>query len=159
MSSSFFFLFFFFLFRAAPRAYGSVPRLGVESELQLPVYTTATATQNRSHVCDLHHSSQQRQIPNPLSENRDQTHILMDTSWIRFHCATLGTPISSSLSVGTWTLCTGYRSTGNLKGISFQKLNFSMLFSLKWTYLWSRVSGCLSFFTSAWQLPSATKNK
>ena len=30
-----------------------VPRLGVESELQLPAYATATATQNPSHVCDL----------------------------------------------------------------------------------------------------------
>ena len=34
-----------------------VPRLGVESEL--PVYTTATATQDPTHVCDLHHSSWQ----------------------------------------------------------------------------------------------------
>ena len=29
-----------------------VPRLGVESELQLPADTTATATQGPSHVCD-----------------------------------------------------------------------------------------------------------
>ena len=36
-----------------------VPRLGVESELQLPAYTTATATQDQSHVCDPHYSSQQ----------------------------------------------------------------------------------------------------
>ena len=33
-----------------------VPRLGVESELQLPAYTTATATPDPSHVCNLHHS-------------------------------------------------------------------------------------------------------
>ena len=30
-----------------------VPRLGVESELQLPVYTTATAALDPSRVCDL----------------------------------------------------------------------------------------------------------
>ena len=30
----------------------------------------------------------QRQISNPLNEARDQTRILMDTSWIRFRCAT-----------------------------------------------------------------------
>ena len=36
-----------------------VPRLGVELELQLLAYTTATATQDPSHTCDLHHSSQQ----------------------------------------------------------------------------------------------------
>ena len=32
-----------------------VPRLGVESELQLSAYTTAMAMQDLSHVCDLHH--------------------------------------------------------------------------------------------------------
>ena len=30
-----------------------VPRLAVESELQLPAYTTATAIPNLSHICDL----------------------------------------------------------------------------------------------------------
>ena len=70
-----------------------VPRLGVESELQLPAYATATETQDPSPICDLHHSSQQRQILNPLSEARDQTHNLMVASWIRFLCATMGTPM------------------------------------------------------------------
>ena len=56
-----------------------VPRLGVELELQLPAYTTATATRNLSHVCNLHHSSQQHQIPDPRSKARDRTHILMGT--------------------------------------------------------------------------------
>ena len=36
-----------------------VPRLGVQSELQLPAYTTARAMQDLSHVCDLHLSSWQ----------------------------------------------------------------------------------------------------
>ena len=62
-----------------------VPRLGVELELQLPVYITATATQDPSHVRDPHHSSGQRRIFNPLSETRDQTRILMDTSWVHGH--------------------------------------------------------------------------
>ena len=53
--------------------------------LQLPVYTTATAMQDPSHICDLHHSSQQFLIPNPPSEARDGTHILMDSSWARYH--------------------------------------------------------------------------
>ena len=34
-----------------------VPRLGVQSELQLPAYATATAMWDLSHVFDLHHSS------------------------------------------------------------------------------------------------------
>ena len=34
-----------------------VPMLGVESELQLPAYATATGTRDPNHVCDLHYSS------------------------------------------------------------------------------------------------------
>ena len=34
-----------------------VPRLGIESEQQLPTYATATETQDLSYVCDIHHSS------------------------------------------------------------------------------------------------------
>ena len=51
-----------------------IPRLGVESELQLPAYTTATEMRD----------------PRP-TEARDRTHILMDTSQIHFHWATMGT--------------------------------------------------------------------
>uniref|UniRef100_A0A8C3YEF5 Uncharacterized protein n=1 Tax=Catagonus wagneri TaxID=51154 RepID=A0A8C3YEF5_9CETA len=43
-------------------------------------------------VCDLHHSSRQRRVLNPLSEARDRTRNLMVPSHIRFHCATMGTP-------------------------------------------------------------------
>ena len=55
-----------------------VPRLGVESELQLLAYTTATATMDLSHICDLCRSLQQHRILNPLSEARNQTRILTD---------------------------------------------------------------------------------
>ena len=47
-----------------------VPGLGVESELQLPAYTTVTAMPDPSCVCNLHHNSWQHQILNPLSEVR-----------------------------------------------------------------------------------------
>ena len=47
------------------------PRLGVKSELQLLAYLTATATQDPS------------QLLNPLSDARDQTCILMDTSRVQ----------------------------------------------------------------------------
>ena len=70
-----------------------LPRLGVEWELQLSAYTTATATRDPTHVCDLHHSSGQCQIPDPTGKARDQTHILMDTSWIRFRCSVTGMPM------------------------------------------------------------------
>ena len=71
-----------------------VPRLGVKLELQLPPYTTATATAtwNLSLVCDLHHSSRQCQILNPLSKARGRTRILMDASRVHFCCPTAETP-------------------------------------------------------------------
>ena len=65
-----------------------VLRLGVELELELLAYTTATATWNLSHVCSLHHSSQHLWIFNPLSEARDWTRILMDPSHIYYHWTT-----------------------------------------------------------------------
>ena len=55
-----------------------VPRLGVKLELQLQANTTAMK-QDPSCVCDLHDSSQQCQILNPLSEARNLTHILVNT--------------------------------------------------------------------------------
>ena len=60
-----------------------VPRLGVKLELQLPAYTAAIGMRDPSRACDLHHSSWQHQILNPLSEARDGTRILMDASWVR----------------------------------------------------------------------------
>ena len=68
-------------------AYGS-SSLRVRSELQLPAYTTAIATWDPSQVCDLHYSSQQQWIPDPLSKARDPTRILVDASGIRLLCAT-----------------------------------------------------------------------
>ena len=68
------------------------PRLGVESELQLLAYATATAVWNLSHVCDLHHSSWQCQMLNSRSEAKDRTHKLTVASQIRFCCAMTGTP-------------------------------------------------------------------
>ena len=58
-----------------------VLRLGVESELYLLAYTTTIPMQDPSRVCDLHHSSQQCPILNPLSKARDQS-VLMDASQI-----------------------------------------------------------------------------
>ena len=49
----------------------------------MPTYTTATATPDLSCSWDLHHSSRQRQILNPLTKARDQTCVLTDTSQIR----------------------------------------------------------------------------
>ena len=76
----YFILFIFFCFLGPYPRHLEVPRLGVESELQLPASTTATEMRDPSHVCDLRHSSRQHRILNPLSKARDWTHILVDTS-------------------------------------------------------------------------------
>ena len=57
-----------------------VPRLGVESELQLQAYTTATAMPDPSRICDPHHCSRQHRVFNPVSGARDQTRVLMEVS-------------------------------------------------------------------------------
>ena len=59
-----------------------VPGLGVESELQLSAFAAATATRDPICICDLHYSSRQHWIPNPLMEARDRTRILMDPNQI-----------------------------------------------------------------------------
>ena len=51
-----------------------------------------TATWDPSHIYDLHHSSWQRRILNPLNQARDQTRNLMAPSRIHFHCPMMGTP-------------------------------------------------------------------
>ena len=61
------------------------PRLGVTLELQLPAFTTATVMLDLSHICSLRPSSRQHRILNPLSETRDQTRVLVDTSWVPYH--------------------------------------------------------------------------
>ena len=86
------FFYFFLLFLGLRLWHMEVPRRGVELEVQLPAYTTATATQDLSRICDLHHSSRQRQILNPLREAGDQTRNLRVPSRICFHCSTTGTP-------------------------------------------------------------------
>ena len=86
----FFFLSFLFFF-LGPHLWHME---GVESELQLLAYNSAAATWDPSCICDLHHSSQQCQILNPLSEAKDGIRILMDTSQVCYHWATMEIPFS-----------------------------------------------------------------
>ena len=74
-----------------------ITRLGVKSELQLLAYATGTAVLDPSHVCKLHHSSWQCQILNPLSKTRNQTYVLMDTSWVH-------NPLSHNGNSNKWGL-------------------------------------------------------
>ena len=82
-----------------------IPRLGGKSELQLLAYTTATATLDLSHICDLHCSLWQCWILNPLTKARDRTCVLMDTSQICFCWATTGTPQTKFSNVVSVSPC------------------------------------------------------
>ena len=73
-------LFIFFAFLGPHPWHMEVPRQGVELELQLPAYTTATATQDPSCICNLHHSLWQCWVLNPLNEAWDRTRILMNAN-------------------------------------------------------------------------------
>ena len=66
---------FLFLFMATLVAYRSF-WARVQLEPQLQAYATGTETSDLSYICNLNHSLQQWQIFNPLSEARDQIHIL-----------------------------------------------------------------------------------
>ena len=55
-----------------------VPRLGVESKLQLLAYTTVTATWDPNHVCNLHHTAH----GNVGSLNHSRPGIEPMSSWI-----------------------------------------------------------------------------
>ena len=75
------FLFFFcfsFWFLGPHWQHMKVPRLGVELELQLLAYATATVIWDPRGTCSLYCSLQQCQILNPLSEVR----IKPASSWI-----------------------------------------------------------------------------
>ena len=72
----------FFFFLGLHPWHMELPRLEFESELQLSAYATATAPRNPTCVCDLHHSLWQHWMFSPLSEARDQTCFLMNTSQV-----------------------------------------------------------------------------
>ena len=65
----FIYVFNYFCFLGPHPQRMEVPRLGVESEVQLPAYTTATATPD----------------PEPTEGVRDRTRLLMDTSCVHYH--------------------------------------------------------------------------
>jgi len=88
----FFSLFFVFcLFWATPAAYGISQAMSLIRAVSASLFY-ATEMPDPSHVCNLHHSSWQCWILNPLSGARDPTCKIMIPSWINFHCTVTGTP-------------------------------------------------------------------
>ena len=93
MSPIFLYCFFFFSFLGPHLWHMKFPRLGVELKLQPLATATATARPDVSHICNLHHSSQQCWILNPLTKARNRTRNLIVTRLIHFCCATRETPL------------------------------------------------------------------
>ena len=98
-----------------------IPRLGVESDSCWP---QLQPQQDLSCICNLHHSSWQCWILNPLSVARDQTCILVHASQFRFRWATTGTPDDTNVK----SVCYGSRS------LSLCPFLFSVYFLLWCSY-------------------------
>lgn len=83
-------LLFYFVcfFRATPVSFGNSQARG-QTGAAAEAYITATAKPDLSCIC---HPQQFMATldPYPLSEARNQTPILMDTSWVSYHWATTG---------------------------------------------------------------------
>ena len=71
------FLFSFCLFRVTLLAYRSSQARG---RIRAPAAVHSHSSSGSSHVCNLHHSSRQCRILNPLSEAKKLTQVLMDAS-------------------------------------------------------------------------------
>ena len=118
--------FFFSLFRGAPVAYAGFLARGQIRAATASLHHSHL-TPNPSCICDLHHSSWQCEILNPLSEARDWTGILMDTGRVYYHRATMGIP-QFWIFIQNWififSLC--FKHEKNLLGkIHFSPLLFS----------------------------------
>ena len=110
----FFFLCLFVFSRAASEVCGG-------SQARSLTRATATATWDPSHVCELHHSSRQHRILNPLS----RAGVELTTSWflVRFinHWATTGT---STSKFSVTNLC------DSSDKIYFLKINYFFLLTM-----------------------------
>ena len=100
----FIYLLFFCLCRVAAMAYGDSQARGLIGA------TAANLCQShrmpdQSHVCNLHHSSRQCWILNPLSEARDRTCNLTVPSQICFCCAMTGTSVFANINIQICLSC------------------------------------------------------
>ena len=112
--------------------------LGPYPKARGPVGATAAdlchghTTQDPSHVCNLHHSSRQRWILNPLRKARDRTHNLTIPSQIPFCCTTMGTPMQAVIgNTKLFFLTQTWHSTLWLLLLCFWALNSSRILSLR----------------------------
>ena len=76
------FIYLLCFFRATPMTYVSSQTRG---RIRAAAASKSHSTPDPKCICNLYRSSRQHQILNPLSEDRDGTGILRDTSWV-FYC-------------------------------------------------------------------------
>ena len=118
-----------------------VPRLEVKSGVVAAGLCRATATQDPNHVCNLHYSSQQHWIPHPLSKARGWSHILLDTSWIRFWCTTMGTPKNTFLKLTNYLWIKVNIGRSQTEGALWRFILITFLCSIWWKSLGRRKWG------------------
>ena len=82
-----------------------------------------------SHICDLHHSSWQYQLLNPLNEAKDQTCNFMDTNQIHFRWAMMGTLYLESwfLSSDLQTCVVSRYDSADKRVLFFSSISFFFL--------------------------------
>ena len=104
--------FFFFCFYLGPHPWHmEVSRPGVELELQLLAYATATAVRSEPHLQSTPQLTEKLD-PRPTEWSQGSNRILMDTGQFCFHWATMGTPeFSFIISRLTWF----FKKKGQLK--------------------------------------------
>ena len=128
----YFFAFLLFFCRSTGVAY---VRYRARGRIGAPLlaYTTVTATPDSSRVCKLHCSSRQCWILNPQCETRDQTCILMDSSQVHFHWATMGTYQTDKFMCFRGTVSISairYKCTSNNNAIKVSPKRLSQLSKL-----------------------------
>ena len=84
---------FFFLILGPYLRHMEVSRLGSNWSCSCWPTPQPQPRQDPSGIRDLHHSSRQCRILNPLNKVRDWTWVLMDASQVHFHWAMMRTPI------------------------------------------------------------------
>ena len=120
---------FFFVFMGPHLQHMEVPRLCSNRSYSCQPTLRPQQLPDLSRIHDLHYCSQQCWILNPLSGARDQTLVLMDTSWVCYHWAIMGTlyhkatfkKISSRVSImAQWltNLTRNHEVSGSIPGFA-----------------------------------------
>ena len=95
-------LFFSCSFMARPMAYRSSLARGQIGAVAASLHHSHSNAGSEPH---LQPTPQLATMPifNPMSKTRDWTHILIDTNWVHYHWATMGTP--NHLPIFDWVVC------------------------------------------------------